>query len=131
MFDGILKTHGKLLGGIAAFLFLIVMLVGEPDSPGVLSDVQAQAEAAAAKGQPPLPIRGGADPPPSTGAGLAGRSDAIGQNRVILSDTGSPSASTHSSIPAAPSGDRISDAAAGPRTPPAGPPPSAVGRPAL
>ena len=52
--DGILQTHGKALAGIGAILAIVVVMVGEEDSPGVLGKVQEQAEAQKASGTMPM-----------------------------------------------------------------------------
>lgn len=65
MFDGILKTHGKMLAVIGGGLILVVVLVGEEDSPGVLSTVRDQAEAAGPGTlQKPSWLGSQAEPPP-------------------------------------------------------------------
>ena len=70
--DGILQTHGKTLAGVGAILILVVAMVGEEDSPGVLSKVQEQAEAKKASGTMPNTAWYSPDPPPppASGAGF-------------------------------------------------------------
>ena len=67
--DGILQTHGKTLAGVGAILILVVAMVGEEDSPGVLSKVQEQAEAKKASGTMPNTAWYSPDPPPPPASG--------------------------------------------------------------
>lgn len=75
--DGILQTHGKALAGIGAILALVVVMVGEEDSPGVLGKVQEQAEAQKASGTMPKPAWYSPEPPPPPAASLPARSDGL------------------------------------------------------
>ncbi len=75
--DGILQTHGKALAGIGAILALVVVMVGEEDSPGVLGKVQEQAEAQKASGTMPKPAWYSPEPPPPPTVSLPDRSDGL------------------------------------------------------
>ena len=75
--DGILQTHGKTLAGVGAILILVVTMVGEEDSPGVLSKVQEQAEAKKASGTMPNTAWYSPDPPPPSAVSLPDRSDGL------------------------------------------------------
>jgi len=75
--DGILQTHGKTLAGVGAILILVVTMVGEENSPGVLSKVQEQAEAKKASGTMPNTAWYSPDPPPPPASSLPARSDGL------------------------------------------------------
>lgn len=79
--DGILRTHGKTLAGVGAILILVVAMVGEEDSPGVLSKVQEQAEAKKASGTVPHAAWFSPEPPPPPASSLPARSDGL-QKRI-------------------------------------------------
>ena len=79
--DGILQTHGKTLAGVGAILILVVAMVGEEDSPGVLSKVQEQAEAKKASGAMPNTAWYSPDPPPPPASSLPARPDGV-ENRI-------------------------------------------------
>ena len=79
--DGILQTHGKTLAGVGAILILVVAMVGEEDSPGVLSKVQEQAEAKKASGTMPNTAWHSPDPPPPPASSLPARPDGV-ENRI-------------------------------------------------
>ena len=75
--DGILQTHGKALAGIGAILALVVVMVGEEDSPGVLGKVQEQAEAQKASGTMAKPAWYSPEPPPPPAVSPPDRSDGL------------------------------------------------------
>ena len=75
--DGILQTHGKALAGIGAILALVVVMVGEEDSPGVLGKVQEQAEAQKASDTMAKPAWYSPEPPPPPAVSLPDRSDGL------------------------------------------------------
>ena len=75
--DGILQTHGKALAGIGAILAIVVVMVGEEDSPGVLGKVQEQAEAQKASGTMAKPAWYSPEPPPPPAVSPPDRSDGL------------------------------------------------------